>query len=191
MCIRAVLTLNTVAAQQAYSFSSISVASITGASYVLVVRKAARSTTPLEGRSWDWFYNYCVMAPASGSPTRWSQLNQGNAGNFYLWPTPTGIQALTLDCVIIPIYLIDDTTVELLPYPWTDAIAYYGAYLAYMGAQRNADADRMWKEYQKFMQRARDISTPSALPRNLPISSQPSGVPSSTPTIFPGGSGGA
>lgn len=188
MCVRGLLSLNTAAAQQVYAFSSIVVTSLPGASYVLTVRKAGLNfSTSLAGRIWDWFYNYCVLAPATGSPTVWSQLGQGASGNLYLWPTPIAIAALSLDCVLVPISLIDDTTIEILPYPWTDAIQYYAAYMAYFNSQRSSDADRMWQEFQKYMQRARDMSTPTALPRNYTISNQPSGVPTGTPGIFPGG----
>ena len=187
MCVRGLFSLSTVAAQQVYPFSSISVVSLTGASYVLTVRKAGIGTTSLAGRIWDWFYNYCTLAPATGSPTVWSQLGQGASGNLYLWKTPTGIETITLDCVVVPVALVNDATAEVLPYPWTDAVQYYAAYMAYFNAQRTADADRMWQEFQKYMQRARDMSTPTALPRNYTISNQPSGVPSSSPGIFPGG----
>ena len=194
-CIRSIVNLATQASTQTYNLSSISVASITGASYVLLIRKAAitSATAParLDGRPWDWFFNYCICAPLAGTPTTWAQLTQGQAGQFYLWPTPVSSQILTLDAVIIPIELVDDSTVEAIPYPWTEAVQYYASYLAYMNAQRNADADRMYQLYTQRMQFARDVSTPSALPRNFPLSSQVSGIPSSTPAPFPGGQNGA
>jgi hypothetical protein len=187
MCVRGLFSLNTAAATQVYAFSSISVSALAGASYVLAVRKAGIGTVSLASRVWDWFYNYCILAPATGSPNTWSQLGQGASGNLYLYPTPTSTLTMTLDCVVVPVVLVDDTTVEVLPYPWTDAVQYFAAYMAYFNSQRTADADRMWQEYQKYMQRARDMSTPTALPRNYTISNQPSGVPSQSAAIFPGG----
>lgn len=213
MCIRQVLTPPSVNGQQAYTFSSLASTSTvtlaTGTSGILTVRKASHqigAATPyrMDGRPWDYFFNYCLTAPTSGAPTKWAQLTMGNKGvaivsgsaadgTLYLWPTPTALTTgtLTLDCVLTP-YALDNVSnlTEALPYPWTDAVQYFAAYLAYTNAQRNADADRMWKLYQVFMQRARDISTPSALPRNFPLSSQVSGVPSVTPGPFPGGGGG-
>jgi len=196
MCIRSVLTLSTVASQQSYLLSTISVASVTGAQYVLVVRKAAHAVgaanpARLDGRPWDYFFNYCLTKPTTATPTTWSQLSQGQGGQFYLYPTPVAGGTLTLDCVLIPVDLVDDTTVELIPWPWTTAVCYYAAYLAYMNAQRNADADRMWQLYQQKMQRARDMTTPSTLPRNFPLSNQVSGVPTVTPGPFPGAQGGS
>lgn len=187
MCVRGLFSLNTAIGTQGYSFSSISVVSLSGAAYVLAVRKVGIGTVALAGRIWDWFYNYCYLAPASGSPTVWSQHNPGGLGNLYLWPTPVAIAPMVLDCVVVPVALVNDATAEVIPYPWTDAVQYYAAHMAYFNSQRTADADRMWQEFQKYMQRARDMSTPTALPRNYTISNQPSGVPSQTPGVFPGG----
>jgi hypothetical protein len=211
-CIRQICTLTTTTGNNSYLFSAITIpGTAVGASQVLAVRKAAYTTTGtttpyrLDGRPWDYFFNYCLTAPTSGAPSKWSQLTMGNqgvavtsggaaTGTLYVWPTPTvsTVGTLTLDCVLTP-YALDNVSnlTEALPYPWTDAVQYFAAYLAYTNAQRNADADRMWGLYQGFMQRARDIATPSALPRNFPISSQISGLPSVTPGPFPGGKGGS
>ena len=187
MCVRRLFTLTTAAGVQVYQFSNISVAGFAGASYVLAIRKILFGTAALAGRTWDWFFNYCLAVTSTDTTSTWSQLGQGASGTLYLWPIPTGVVTLTLDCVIIPVNLVNDSTVEILPYPWTDAVQYYAAYMAYFNSQRTADADRMWQEFQKYMQRARDMSTPTALPRNYTISNQPSGVPSQTPGVFPGG----
>lgn len=190
-CCRNILTLATVGAQQSYLLSSISVAGVAGAQYVLAVRKAAYATSGnparLDGRPWDYFFSYCLTKPTTSTPTTWAQLSLGQGGQFYLWPIPSGVGTLTLDCVLIPIDLVNDATAELIPWPWTTAVQYYAAYLAYMNAQRNSDADRMFQLYQQKLERARDMSTPSTLPRNFPLSGQISGVPSATPGPFPGG----
>ena len=68
------------------------------------------------------------------------------------------------DCYCTPIVLVDDTTAEAIPYPWTDAVPYYAAYLAYLDAQRADDSDRMFKQYEMFMKRARNMSETPFVP---------------------------
>ena len=193
MSVRAVLTFPTISNVNKYSLSGITAGMPTGGSYALVVRKAARTisgiSSRIDARPWDWFFNYCICAPvpATGDPTTWSQLGIGGGGTLYLYPTPASVETITVDSVIVPQDLVDDTTPEILSYPWTAAVKFYAAYYAYMNSQRNADADRMLQMYQMRMQAASDQSTPDTLPRNMPLSGKISGVPSATVTPFPGG----
>jgi len=181
--IRRLLSLATVSGTSAYALSSISVAAISGADSVLVVRKLARSnsTVPITNKPWDWFYNYCAINPQSGAPTVWSQLSQGAAGTLYLWPTPNSVLTLSPDCVILPADLVNDSSVDLLSYPWDRPVKYYAAYLAYLGAQRQSDAQQMLALYQQRIEAARVQSTSTSLPRNFPLSGTPSAIPTSTP----------
>jgi hypothetical protein len=59
---------------------------------------------------------------------------------------------------------VDDTTVEAIPYPWTDAIPYYAAYLAASNAQRAQDASSNFGQYEVFMKRARAMSETPFIP---------------------------
>jgi hypothetical protein len=193
MSVRAVLTFSTAASTQSYSLSNISSGMPTGGGYVLAVRKAAITasgvSTRIDGRPWDWFFNYCICnpAPQTGTPTTWAQLGMGAGGQIYFYPTPTAIQTITSDCVIVPVDLTSDSTPEILAYPWTIAVKFYAAYYAYMNAQRNADADRMLQLYKQVMLASAEQTTPDTLPRNFPLSSKISGVPSSTVAPFPAG----
>jgi len=182
-CIRGLLSFSTVASQIVYTFGSISVGSGNGYGSVLAVRQLY-STSPVAGRPWEWFAQFYLNSTTTGSAiTAWAQFLPGDKGSLYVYPIPTGVQSLSVDAVILPIDLVDDTTVEALPYPWTDAIKYYAAYLAFAGVSRNADSDRMYLLYTKHMQRARDVAVPSQLPRNFPVSSQLSGVPTNTQVL--------
>jgi hypothetical protein len=103
----------------------------------------------------------------------WSQFAQGTApgstgatggGSFYLSPPPDQVYTLYLDCVCYPIALASDSTVEAIPYLWTDAVPYYAAYLALLASQTNArmeDAERYFNMYSLFVERARKFSNPS------------------------------
>lgn len=209
-CIRYLASLSTIADQRSYNFSSIStgVAGTTGIAGIIHVRDIllvnGTSYTKLTPRPWEWFQQYSLNTPVptSGIPLRWAQYGQGAApgqtgtsggGSFYLDPPPDQIYTLALDCVCYPIPLTSDDTVEALPYLWTDAVSFFAAYYAYLSAQsgsRQADAARMFSNYETFLKRARQAANPSVLRWQYPQASDPTlinkiGIP--TPRAAQGG----
>lgn len=96
--------------------------------------------------------------------TIWSQYGQGEKGSAFLWPIPSQASAMDWDCFCRPIPLADDTTVEAIPFPWTDAVQYYAAYLAFNNSQRQADADRALRDYERWMKRSRAMSEVPVVP---------------------------
>lgn len=182
-CIRLRATIPTVIAQRVYDFSSINtgVAATNGVRGTMHVRSmfygvgdGQKWITP---RPWEWFELYSLNNPIpdSGVPRSWSQYSQGTAsagtgtvatGSFYLDPLPDIIYTLYCDCVCYPIALVDDTTVEAIPYLWTDAVPFFAAYFALLSAQtsaRQADAERLYGHYETFVARARKSANPSVL----------------------------
>lgn len=178
--IRIIGTISAVVGQQSYNFSSINlgVSATTGVQGVIHVRRISYTTgggqkwiTP---RAWEWFdfYHLSNTVPVNAAPTSWSQYGQGSAGtgtgsgasgSFYITP-PDSTYTLNCDCVCYPIALVNDATVEAVPYLWTDAVSYFAAYLALLSAQtgqRQADAERMLARYTEFTERARKFSNPS------------------------------
>lgn len=181
--IRTQATLTLVAQQQSYPFSSVSGLQ-TGVQGILAARMLRLQTIPanagppaapaswkrLEQRSWEWFLTYRLSQPVStfAPPTMVAQLNPGVNGTLWFDPTPDYAYTTTIDAVAYPIPLVDDTTVEALDFPWTDAVAYYAAYLALLNSQRRADADAMWDRYQEFESRGTQMSGATRLPRQFP-----------------------
>lgn len=180
-CVRYLGTINTVIGQRNYNFSSINVgvSATTGISGVINVRSVMYSVGSgyrwMKPRAWPWFQSFHMNnpVPTSGAPVTWSQFGQGAApgatgagagGSFYIDPPPNAIYSLLCDCVCFPIALADDTTVEAIPYLWSDAVSYFAAYLALMGSQtgqRQAEAARMMDLYNTFVGRARQAANPS------------------------------
>jgi hypothetical protein len=120
-------------------------------------------------RPWPWFtlYELNNPVPTLGPPQKWAQYGQGNAGTIYISPVPDIGYIVPVDCVAYPVPLVDDTTIEAIPYLWTDAVPYYAAYLAMLSQQSGgatAEADKMFERYQKYVQRAREGATSSVLP---------------------------
>lgn len=177
-CIRRIATINTVTNQQAYNFSSLTISDATVAGAIHARRlsynvgSGQKWFTP---RAWEWFdyYHLNNPVPVPGPPTVWAQYAQGSApgatgsgsgGSFYIDPPPDQVYVINADCVCYPIPLVDDTTVEAIPYLWTDAVCYFASYLALLSSQtsaRMADAERMFGYYTTFMQRARQFANPS------------------------------
>lgn len=172
-CVRIAATMATASTIQAYAFTSITVTGSSGVSSVLNIRmmsvNTASSKQLMEGRPWEWFnaYYLCIPTIANGQPAVWAQLGQGSLGSFYVYPIPSGTTyTLYADTVCLPINLALDSDAEAIPYPWTDAIPLYAAYLSYLNLQAPDQAGNMLQLYEIFVKRARSGSTPSVLPFN-------------------------
>ena len=179
-CIRAIATISTVAGQMPYNFADLNtgVSATNGIQGAINVRRVAYQIASgarwIPPRPWEWFDLYILNTPVpqQGPPTVWSQYAQGAApgatgsaagGSFYI-NAPDIVYTLNCDCTCYPIDLVDDTTVEAIPYLWTDAVPFFAAYYALLSAQTNermADAERYYNHYQTFVERARRSSNPS------------------------------
>lgn len=177
-CVRRIGTINTTIGQREYNFSTItfSDANVAGA---LHVRRLSYNVGTgqkwFRPRAWPYFdyFHLSNPAPVNGAPQVWAEFEQGSAGastgsaatgSFMLDPPPDLVYVLNCDCVCYPIPLVTDSTVEVIPYPWTDAVSYFAAYLALLSSQtsaRVADAERLFSYYTTFMQRARQFANPS------------------------------
>lgn len=173
-CVRVYGQFSTVLGQRQYAFSDLNVATVNPAVsapfnlrflwYVIGEGQAA-----MRPRGWPWFAQYKLNnpVPPSGLPAVWSQYGQGETGSIFIDPVPDDVYTIICDTVCVPIPLVDDTTTEAIPYPWTDAVPFFAAYYALLSAQapaRQADADRMMQRYEDFKTRARRMSNPTILP---------------------------
>ena len=178
-CVRHYGSLSLVAAQRVYNFSSIGVGSGNGIAGPFNVRMMTYGVGTgqqfVHPRSWEWFNLYRLNnpVPPSGAPTEWCQYAQGTSGTIYVDPLPDQGYTLSLDTTCQPIELVDDTTVEAIPYPWTDAVPFFAAYFAYLSVQEPDKAAGMLKMHEEFMRRARAMSNPSVSPYVYPQSGNP------------------
>jgi hypothetical protein len=186
-CIRAIGTISTVVGTNVYPFSGLNlgISGTTGIAGAIHVRSLAyqiasgqRWITP---RGWEWFNFYILNDPVGQQsanwtePKEWAQYGQGavaptgtsigQGGSFYI-NYPNDAYMLNADCVCYPIPLVTDSTVEAIPFMWTDAVPFFAAYYALLSSQmqaRMADAMRYYEEYQKFLKRAREAANPSVM----------------------------
>lgn len=160
----------TLVGQEVYPFAPVNAFLPTGYASVLSVKSIAVPWGSLKPtlRWTDWgTFQAMYRAYSIGLqnyPQVWAQFGQGALGSIYLWPIPSQVLGMDWDCACLPIALASDTDPEAVPYPFTDAIPFYAAYLAFLNAQRSADADMMFKRYSMYMQRARAFSMQSMVP---------------------------
>jgi hypothetical protein len=187
--IRIPAQLALVEGQQSYLFSAATpVASPTvpkGVQQVANVRMARLLLVTggykrLEMRSWEYFETFWLdrTIPAmdyppnpGGSPRICARLQPGLSGTLWVAPTPNQDYELILDAVMWPaplVYANGDADPEALPYPWTDAVPLFAAFLAYLSDGDDAGMARMQTQMMQFEHRAVQMTTPSRLPRNYP-----------------------
>ena len=68
------------------------------------------------------------------------------------------------DAYCNPIPLVNDTTVEAIPEPFTASVKYYAAYLAHINAQRKDDAEYMRSLFTQNLIENGVATTPSMSP---------------------------
>lgn len=160
-------------------FTAVTFPSTAGISGIVAIRGV--TFTIADGQAWllprafPWFQTYYLGNPLAnvGAPAVYSQFGQGAAGTLYVDPVPDMDYTLNLDAVCFSADLTTDTSPEAIPYPYTDAVPYYAAYLALATAQRLADSEAMWQQYQRFAQRARLFSNSAVNPQQYPQSRNP------------------
>jgi len=166
-CIRFPASLTTSA--QSNSFASITTSAANGVGSVIAIRSAKIGPRlAIDIRPWEYFAAYYLGSGSVGTPLRAAQQGQGINGTFFIDPVPAAPVQITLDVVCLPIVLVNDTTPEAIPRLWVDAVPFYAAWLGMMSLQRQGDAQVMMQRYHDLMRRARQLSTPSELPDNLP-----------------------
>lgn len=167
--IRVLGSLPTVAGQQSYHFSDVPLTAPEGISGALTVRMIGLGGKILSPRSWEWLFEYYIAPNISnGSPVDWAQLGQGTSGTFFLGPPPDAVATMLLDIVAVPLDLMFDSDPEALPWPFRDAVPYYATYMALLSVQQFDAAERHYELYERFVKRARAISTPTVLPGQYP-----------------------
>lgn len=168
-------SLTTVPGQEVYTFATANVLAATSPGVlqiwgVLSVASAwganAAMKPILMPKIWTDFQAYfrSYNNGMQNYPTVWAQYAQGVKGSIYLWPLPSQFSQMDWDCWCEPIPLVDDTTFEAIPEPWTEAVPYYAAYLAYSNAQRAEDSKMMQQMFETYIKEAQAASLPAFVP---------------------------
>lgn len=142
--------------QEVYKFSDINLSFNPGCDSVYLVRSVSllynnyRFSLPMYSfstyqamiRQYPFQYQYI--------PTFFSQFGQGTDGSLYMYPLPSQTYQVEYDCNCIPSDLVDDQSVEAIPMPWRDAVAFYALHLAFLELQNFNYAKAYLDLYEKF-----------------------------------------
>lgn len=151
--------------QERYLFSDVDLSATPGAESVYWVRSVAII-----------YNNYRYMPPIipftqyqmrrqypfsyTGPPEMCSQYGQGVGGSLMFYPLPGQTYQYELDCHVLPSDLKTDLSVELLPDPWTDAVAYFACFLG-MSSIQNYNIANFYKGiFDEYVQRYSNYARP-------------------------------
>lgn len=157
--------------REVYPFSAVSLAEFPGVESIYMVRSVSiiyanyRYSLPCYSfstyqamiRQYPFQYQY--------TPTFCAQFGQGTSGSFFMYPLPSQAYQFELDCSCVPQDLETEQSVEAIPSPWTDAVPYFAAHLAYLELQNFNFAtgylklfDTMMDRYGSYARRGRVIN---------------------------------
>jgi hypothetical protein len=78
------------------------------------------------------------------------QRGQGASGDLMMYPLPSQTYQVEYDCFCLPVDMrLDNSIPEAIPQPWTDAVPYFAASLAYMELQNFNAAKFYGEEFDK------------------------------------------
>lgn len=173
-CVRYTGTLSVTSASASYPITGIAGApnGVTAALnvYDLACIVTGAGVARMSPRPWRWAWYYWVSnpVPQSGRPTEWSFQEPGPNGAIYLNMTPDKNYTLQCDCAGYVAALTSGGPPEALPYPYTDSVPYFAAYLALLSAQRTADAEQMLQRWAQFASWSVKQLTPPVMPAYWP-----------------------
>ena len=162
--------LTTYANQETYTFAAasalITAEGIGGIFAVQNVSMSWGSLKPtLRWMDWSGFQAYLRSQNLQSTnwPTVWAQYGEGTQGSIYLYPIPSQTMQMDWDCYCLPKWLASDSDFEALPYPWTEAVPFYAAYIAHSG--KNLDmANYFEQKYRLMVKEARAWVSPAMVP---------------------------
>lgn len=142
--------------QEVYPFSDIYLGNWPGVDSIYMIKSVSviyanyRYSLPMYAfsvyqsmiRQYPFIYQYV--------PSFCSQFGQGAGGSFYAYPLPSQTYQWELDCFCLPTDMrLDNTVSEVIPQPWTDAVQYMAAQLAFQELQNFNSAGYYEKQFDK------------------------------------------
>jgi hypothetical protein len=155
--------------REVYPFSGVDLSGNPGAESVYMIRSIsiiyANYRYSLPVYPFSTYQSYIRQYPFQYEyvPTFASQYGQGIGGSFYVYPLPSQTYQYELDCFCTPSDLITDLSVEIIPGPWTDAVAYLACAHGMMSLQNYNIANFYKTWYDEFAQRYSDYARPGRM----------------------------
>jgi hypothetical protein len=146
--------------QEVYPVSNVDLSSFPGVASIFHIRSLSviyanyRYTLPVY--SFTTYQSIIRQYPSfqfQYVPTFAAQFGQGTDLSFFAYPIPSQQYQWEFDALCLPSDLTDDQSVEAIPDPWTDAIPYMAAHLAFLELQNGNMARYYWDLYKEMMLR--------------------------------------
>ena len=136
--------------QEKYNFSDIDLSGNPGCKSVYAVRGVSIIYSgyrySLEYMPWSRYQFYRSFPYAyQYTPSIFSQLGQGVSGSLFFYALPSQSLQAEFDCQVLPSDLIDDQSVEAIPDPWGECVAYAACHYAILETQ-NLNASRFYMD---------------------------------------------
>lgn len=157
--------------QEIYPFSAVPLSTFPGVAEIFAVKSISfiymnyRYSIPVFPFSVYQAYVRIYPQQYLYVPTCAAQYGQGVNGSLYMYPIPAALYQMEWDCFCLPIDLEDETTIEAIPKPWTDAVPYFAAHLAFLEMQNLNSAkfyldlyDSMVHRYSAYVRPGRAIN---------------------------------
>ena len=150
--------------KEVYNFSDVDLSMFPGVESIYMVRSISilfsqfryslaiysMSVYQSKIRSWSQQWQY---VPACGA-----QFGQGVSGSMFFYPIASQSYQCEWDCACLPSDLIDNNSVEAIPAPWTEAVPYWAASMAYEELQNLNASSYYFKKFDTLIQRFSDYS---------------------------------
>lgn len=150
--------------QERYAFSDIDLSQNPGVESVYMVKSISviyanyRYSLPVYAfsvyqamiRQYPFQYTYV--------PSFASQYGQGTDGSFFVYPLPSQTYQYELDAFCLPSDLLTNLSVDVIPQPWSDAVAEWALHLAYEEIQNYNVARYYFEMFDKKLQRKSDYA---------------------------------
>ena len=136
--------------QEVYPFSGIDLSSNPGCKSVYAVRGISIIYSgyrySLETLAWSRYQMYRAYPyQYQYTPAICSQRQQGTSGDFYFYPLPSQPLQSEWDVQCLPSELVDDQSVEAIPDPWGECVAYAACHYAMLELQ-NFNASKFYMD---------------------------------------------
>lgn len=127
--------------QEVYPFADVDISMFPGCESIYMVRSVSvlysafryslicYSFSVYQARIRQWAQQWQYVPGVCG------QFGQGTDGSLYMYPIPSQAYQQEWDCGMLPSPLITNLSVEAIPQPWTQAVPYFAAHLAFLELQ--------------------------------------------------------
>ena len=149
----------TIPFQEIYNLSDIPLGHFPGVKSVFAVTQVAMIYAQyryvLPCYPWSTYQAYIRQYPTQYLyvPVFCTRFRPGTQGSWNFYPIPSSIFPWDWSCYCIPEDLEDDQSVEALPEPWTDAVPYLGASLAFEELHNLNTAKYFQDKYDVYVKR--------------------------------------